>query len=239
VILKPKALQQNDSYFQYEIDQSRSVRILRKGHELPGFDLEFEETRERSLWASLIYTSDARSDLVATYVTEHRRENKGELRVVRHRDVPTVVLPDEEVAELTGWPRESIKVSLNQEELAKEVILKYQIGGWNWPASASRTAPWLYDWTIPFPWGNGPYCRYYYLEPGEHHHAFCYLHEGAKPSELATLLREAAALASNQKDRDSTFCYLFREAQTEDVIRALEECIWYLRNSPRQQGMKQ
>jgi hypothetical protein len=230
-VLAPELGGEEQGVYLYRIDRSRSV-LLRCLAGMPELSLTFRERRFVSRWASLIYASDGCPEHVSACVTTHEYRD-GELRVLRHEDVPTAVLPDEEIAELTGWPLERIRLPMERDLVEREVREKYETDGYGWPA-------WHYD-----SWNSYKYDSRYpaaRFRPAKQHWSssdrtralpkwekqeFCYLSAEAAPADVAQVLREAAAVVSGEGS--GAFEYFHGKAATSEVTRALEECLRLLR----------
>ena len=229
--LKPAPQEHNGGYRTYVIDPFLSVHIP-PNHAAPNRPPYLRVREKRSLWASLIAPSDGCSAFITASVIEHIYSScdPQEPAIVVHEKAPLSILSDEEVAGLTGWPLERIRLEINRAQLEEEVAFKY------------RTDP----------YGYSSY-RYGYDDYGTHWHdrsesgsswkssrksrpkvrritwesdceTLRYLLKGSSKADAAKLLREAASWVDGEQDKKGDFSFLAQDASQEEVLRALREC---------------
>lgn len=237
-VLTPGDNGRREGYQRYDIDSFRTIFLPCQQSGKGEIELIFKEKRISALWGSLIYTSDAREDLVGAYVTEHQLppEAEEEFTILRHENVHTVILSDEEVAELAGWPLEKIKLDIDREQLEREVISKYQVIHYGWHGSQTGTPSWGYydrgyGQDSPSTWGghNNRYPVICHADAGSDKEEFFYLSAQSRPRDVARVLREALVILDGSSEGDMDFSYLHDKATPGQIILALEESIRLLK----------
>lgn len=126
MVVAPEAISGQDGFARYRIDRLRSIRLPVMDRV---FEIVFNEKQCRSLWGSLIYPSDACSGAVTASAIVHAYCpcDPDRLQVFRCENVESSVVPDEEVAQLTGWPLEKIRLQIDPQALEKEICDRYQL----------------------------------------------------------------------------------------------------------------
>jgi hypothetical protein len=227
--LNQHTLLSRDGSASFQIDDSRRVSVpLNESHRLRPSIL-YEERIKRSLWGSLIYPSNASSDLMAAYVVEHKYVSADETIVKRHEDVKTCVLSDEEISQHTGWSIEKIRLQVDKKALEKEVARKYQTYTSQWTTYQN----------------NYPACRHGELYevnicqrvPGARCYANCpvafdqnqtqsnfqFLAQNSNRRDVAHLLKEIAAIIDSEPIE--AFYFLERDITNKEMVTALNECV--------------
>jgi hypothetical protein len=217
-------------HFSFIIDSMRSIRL--RSATKPA-SIVFRESEKRSLWASLIYPSDGHSASVGTSVIVHafRPGAVDEMDVSICDDVPTVVLSDEQVAELTSWPVKKIGLRIEPDDLISEIKAKYRAawgydrekawGDRRWQALRDeRPSDWSSDFGYPVVLQAAP-SSCWRLALGRDHRR-----DGA---EMARMLRVTAGFIDRCQAFDGdVWNPRFRELR-EEAIWNLVACIQWLR----------
>ena len=175
-VLSPESAGSDDNHACYRIDEQRSILLPNPGDGGSLSSILYKEKRRRSLWGSLIYHSDACSDAVLASAIIHAycACDPDNLQVLHLENVESLVLPDEEVAKLTGWPLEKIKLRTEPEAIKDEVCEKYSVscGGYN-----------------PFPYTEGGWGHGQSLTGGNAPHLQA--HQGGQPQPASQSTEEA------------------------------------------------
>jgi hypothetical protein len=235
-VIEQAALSPKDGHLHYPIDRSRSVQLKTAPLVAPDFKLTFKEKRERSLWASLIYTSDASEAHVGASVLIHEfcSCDPDEPKVVCYENVATTVLSDEAVADWTGWPLEKIRLRIDRDEVEKEVVRKYRIENCNWQNVQCGYSDWdSNDENVIYlePYLTCSCCdvrmdNQCCLDGGPQE--LTYLDKRSGPLDVADLLRVAATLIEGNHATKDFYNY-DEETRRGEAIKVLTECLHFLR----------
>jgi hypothetical protein len=233
------------SCFSYDIDGERRIKIhLEKKI---GFtpDIFYEEKIKKALWGSLIYPGNANSENATGNVVEHRYVSNDEVQVSRYEDIETIIISDEKVSKLTGWPLEKINLQYDEDLLEVEVALKYQPYSYCWETSNSTDQPYGYSWeytrypvvSYDRPYGNYPVVvNLPGIKKKKKGSRFFCLSENSNLHDVSDLLKEIVALIED-KDRQQ-FYYFENGASSREIIEALKECARVIkRNQKLHQGI--
>jgi hypothetical protein len=224
----------------YKLDRFTEVLIKATEPQEPG-ELLLEKRTIRSFWGSLIYCSDADPEHVKVYVTEHRygASHPDEAEIIEYEDAETEVLPDEEVAEILGWPLEKVRLGFDEDAIRNEVKEKYEE---NYYGYGQNRLLWPFrdlEWSGPyeswknrsvFSWRPFSCSSTAGLQRGRpisiprKAEDFYYLTSFSKLDEVADALREASALLSGEKMDPEKCRYLVPKASLSQVLDVLVEC---------------
>jgi hypothetical protein len=247
VLEKSTRVQAKDGHHYYDIDPFSSVSIPVQEEGAPGEPPVLIRREKRSLWASLIVPRDGDLSRLTANVLEHVYSSRypEEPAVLVHEKVPAEVLSDDEIAQLTGWPVEKIRLVIDPEELEKEVAEKYRTGGYGeyrsgydeyghghgyWDSGSNYGYGYLKK-----SWEKGYRNRpaWYGLPWGQKTQGPLYLDSRSGSAEVARVLREVASrVAGKPLGRDEKFSFLRKDAGKDEVLKALQECYWFLKYQP-------
>ena len=223
----------------YNIDKYTSVGFQASVDPMENSKLEVTRRKMISYWASLIASFDGDSRYIRANVVEHAYCVGFELepKVSVHEDVPIVVLKDEAVARLTDWPIEKIRLEIDPAEIEKEVRLKYETSGYYWGRHPSSPSYEICDsaYGSTHPAASAGRDEGYLLpqyagrqqDPGR----LLYLQEESGAFDVANILLEAALLLNGERRAGLNFRHLRESSQKSEVLKALEECLWWLNSS--------
>ena len=226
--LSPNPVSANNSCFTYNIDAERTVsfHLNKKMRFAP--DIFYEQKIKKALWGSLIYPSNANSYRVAGYVVEHRYVSDDDVQVTRYEDIETMIMGDEEVSELTGWPLEKVKLQFDEDVLEAKVALNYRPHTYYWGSYGSSYYSHGYEYnSYPVVVAEKQYGNYPVVVNTSHckkkaGRQFQFLSEDSNLHDVAELLKEVAALI--QDNHGQQFYYLESGADTREILKALKEC---------------
>lgn len=236
--LKADETQVEEGVFVLSIDRMRSLHLRIEGLTDPESIIKalYREKERRACWASVIYPSNADSSHTHSSMIVHSLQaRKGEEIQVRIVDeVPVVRLSDEEMAERTGLPLETIRSKIDLDEVAKEVRVKYrkakEYSHWRRHDDDSddeddRDRVRSVGWGTP---GDYPVVVY----DGGLSHFGCGSEEdkGRDPKEVAKVLRKAAEMIENDQSPAAGAWDRRQESRREEAIWDLSACIRWLRN---------
>jgi hypothetical protein len=228
-LLKPGSEEGNGEFRPYPLNPYLSVHIPQT-EATPGRFPYLTARKKTSLWASLIAPRDGNSALIAASVIEHvySASNPEEPAIVAHEKVPVTILSDEEVARLTGWPLERIRLEINREQLEKEVAAKYRTDygsyGYSYYGYDDRGTYWSDRYDESASWKRSHRSKVRRITWGRDLEESRYLGKGSSKADVAKLLRELASWVDGERDKKGDLSFLGREAGYDEVLRALREC---------------
>ncbi|RJR29411.1 MAG: hypothetical protein C4576_35400 [Desulfobacteraceae bacterium] len=227
VIPKTEGRALRAGYRSYTIDPMRSILVRHSGKPGAGVDLVYREKEERAMWASLIYPSDGFPKFMSSTVIVHSCRHFG-TKVHINREVPAAVLSDKDVAQLTGWPLESIELEISSQKLKQEVNAKY------------RAREYPMDWSSSTEVHENTLEQSARGKPEEGNLRLVCCNKGPGKSEvvkMAESLRRAASLMEEGMKSDDHALNEEEEDRLEESIWDLSSCIGWLRNRKNRRGV--
>jgi hypothetical protein len=232
----------NEDSVEYVIDPFSSLYMSASQNDILINTPIIKRRRRNAFWASLIRFSDGNSQYTKSYVLEHVYSSESQKipEVIKHVDVETLVMSNEEVSELSQWPMDLINLDIDRDKLALEVSQKYPTDSRQARHSKHRaysSEPYSISWNC----SEHEYCPYrlpqiydfhqFSSAESRSHHAlqdeFIYLREDASLTEIAALLRESAIMLEADPFSPSTVIHLRYLANSghSQLLQAVKECV--------------
>jgi hypothetical protein len=240
---------QHEDRHHYDIDPFMSVSLPAREEEAPEEPPVLILREKRSLWASLIVPRDGDSASLTANVVEHVYSSRHpkEPAVLVYEDVPAEILSDEEIAELIGWPVKKVRLAIKPAELEKKVAEKYRTdsyGQYRYGCNSYGYGYWDSGSNYGCGYPKGSWKKGNRNRPVWHRFPWSQklrgplsLDPGSDSRDVARVLREVALrVAGKTSGADESSSFPGKDAGRKEILRALSECYWFLKDQPERGG---